>query len=273
FYARRSRGCVAEPLPERLFHEADKRANLRNKAKEIMEADSLCSYTFQPQINQSKSQGSRAPLHQRAEALQKRREERVRSAQLAEERRADNYFQPKISSRSERLVQRKRDQLYRCASQGQVDCLKQLGPVEERLYAEAQEKEQRRVALQALPHTRETRAQSPTRATGKASGRGLACIPQLPSQDFHAAEAQSLPSMDDTSRKICKLSVYFQGEQQDFLTRQQTFELAKQKRIEVRAQHMEKECSFQPKITETSRQLVCNNVEMLGETPEERINR
>ncbi|CAJ1335105.1 unnamed protein product, partial [Effrenium voratum] len=258
FYARRSRGCVAEPLPERLFHEADKRANLRNKAKEIMEADSLCSYTFQPQINQSKSQGSRAPLHQRAEALQKRREERVRSAQLAEERRADNYFQPKISSRSERLVQRKRDQLYRCASQGQVDCLKQLGPVEERLYAEAQEKEQRRVALQALPHTRETRAQSPTRATGK---------------DFHAAEAQSLPSMDDTSRKICKLSVYFQGEQQDFLTRQQTFELAKQKRIEVRAQHMEKECSFQPKITETSRQLVCNNVEMLGETPEERINR
>ncbi|CAJ1457462.1 unnamed protein product [Effrenium voratum] len=239
FYARRSRGCVAEPLPERLFHEADKRANLRNKAKEIMEADSLCSYTFQPQINQSKSQGSRAPLHQRAEALQKRREERVRSAQLAEERRADNYFQPKISSRSERLVQRKRDQLYRCASQGQVDCLKQLGPVEERLYAEAQEKEQRRVAL----------------------------------QDFHAAEAQSLPSMDDTSRKICKLSVYFQGEQQDFLTRQQTFELAKQKRIEVRAQHMEKECSFQPKITETSRQLVCNNVEMLGETPEERINR
>lgn len=224
FYARRSRGCFAEALPERLYHEADKRTNLRNKAKEIMEADALCSYTFQPKINENSkgSIGQRAPLHLRIETLNKKREERVRSAQLAQEKSAEHFFQPKISNRSERLVQRKRDMLYRSASHGQVECLKQLGPVEERLYAEAQEKEQRRAAL----------------------------------QEFHNEELQSFPSVDDTSRRICKASVYFQGPQQDFLTRQETFELAKQKRMDVRAQHLETECSFQPKITETSRQLV-----------------
>lgn len=241
FYARRSRGCFAEALPERLYHEADKRTNLRNKAKEIMEADALCSYTFQPKINENSkgSIGQRAPLHLRIETLNKKREERVRSAQLAQEKSAEHFFQPKISNRSERLVQRKRDMLYRSASHGQVECLKQLGPVEERLYAEAQEKEQRRAAL----------------------------------QEFHNEELQSFPSVDDTSRRICKASVYFQGPQQDFLTRQETFELAKQKRMDVRAQHLETECSFQPKITETSRQLVCNNVELLGETLDERIHR
>lgn len=241
FYARRSRGCFAEALPERLYHEADKGTNLRNKAKEIMEADALCSYTFQPKINENSkgSIGQRAPLHLRIETLNKKREERVRSAQLAQEKSAEHFFQPKISNRSERLVQRKRDMLYRSASHGQVECLKQLGPVEERLYAEAQEKEQRRAAL----------------------------------QEFHNEELQSFPSVDDTSRKICKASVYFQGPQQDFLTRQETFELAKQKRMDVRAQHLETECSFQPKITETSRQLVCNNVELLGETLDERIHR
>lgn len=228
FYARRSRGCFAEALPERLYHEADKRTNLRNKAKEIMEADVLCSYTFQPKINE-KSRGSigqRAPLHLRLGTLNKKREERVRSAQVAQEKSSEHFFQPKISNRSERLVQQKRDMLYRSASHGHLECLKQLGPVEERLYAEAREKEQRRAAL----------------------------------QEFHNEEMQSFPSVDDTSRRICKTSVYFQGPQQDFLTRQQTFELAKQKRMDVRAQHLENECSFQPQITEASRQLVSGQV-------------
>ncbi|CAE7207648.1 HMG1 [Symbiodinium natans] len=230
YYARRSRSCLAEPLPERLFHEADKRANLRNKAKELMEADALCSYTFQPNINPRSKGTHTVPLYLRADELRQRREQRVRSAQLAEERRSENLFQPKISNRSERIVQKKRDVLYRCASQGQVDCLRQLGPVEERLYAEAQEKEKRRAAL----------------------------------QDFHQESLQSFPSVDDTSRRICKGSVYFQGPQQDFLTRQQTFELAKQKRLEVRTRHAESDCCFQP---------TTGNHLDLGETPEERIHR
>jgi len=244
FYARRSRGCFIEPLPDRLFHEADKRASLRHKAKELLEADSLCSYTFQPQINSGKggSTGNgrdRTPIHVRASSIQQQKQERVRSAQMAEEQRSERWFQPKISERSERMVQKRRDRLYRSASHGHTQCLRQLGPVEERLYAEAQEKEHRRAIL----------------------------------QEFMAADSVSQPSVDDTSRKICKSSVYFQGAQQDFLTRQQTFELARQRRMEVRTHHADAECSFRPAITETSRQLVANNPDLLGETPEERVDR
>ncbi|CAE7657398.1 HMG1 [Symbiodinium sp. KB8] len=49
--------------------------------------------------------------------------------------------------------------------------------------------------------------------------------------------------------------------------------MAKQKRLEVRAQHVDSDCRFHPAITETSRQLVSNNLDLLGETPEERIHR
>jgi hypothetical protein len=245
FYARRSRGCYVEPLPQRLHHEADKRAMLRNKAKELLEADAMCSYTFRPQINKKSSSNSkesgRTPIHLRAEAIQQMKQDRVRSAQVAEDKRSECYFQPRISERSERLVQKQRDKLYRSLSQGAADAqsLKKLGPVEERLYAEAQEKEQRRATK----------------------------------QDSCADISAGTPSVDEASKRICKSSVYFQGAQQDFLTRQQTFELARQRRLEVRAQHAEAECSFRPKITETSRHIVAGNVELLGETVEERVNR
>ncbi|OLP97435.1 High mobility group protein 1-like [Symbiodinium microadriaticum] len=472
YYARRSRSCFVESLPERLYHEADKRASLRNKAKELMEADALCSYTFQPNINPSRG-ATRAPLHLRAEELRQRREQRVRSAQIAEERRSGSLFQPKISNRSERIVQKKRDMLYRCASQGQVDCLRQLGPVEERLYAEAHEKEQRRAALQdfhqelvqSFPSVDDTSSRAAARAASHilaacvqpCSPRAMASATQpkrpaggaygqfmnekraefqkeLPGQrasevaklggerwkklsetekavyqqkyeaakekydkDMEAFEAaggvkekiarkgkdgkvkkakdpdapkrpaggaygiflaenrdkiiktlpkgykiteiskaagvqwkalsekeqkpyqekyqkkneeykaameeykklhgKDVPVDDDEEEqeepaskrarlakvtavekaalawKICKDSVYFQGPQQDFLTRQHTFEMAKQKRLEVRAQHVDSDCRFHPAITETSRQLVSNNLDLLGETPEERIHR
>jgi hypothetical protein len=247
FYARRLRGGIIEPLPERLFHEADKRSTLRNKAKEMMEADAMCDYTFQPHINRtqatskatSSKDDGRAPIHLRAEAIKRKKQENIRTVQRAEEQRSECFFQPRISRKSERLVQQKRDRLYREASKGNMDCLKQLGPVEERLYAEAQEKEQRHAAL----------------------------------QDFLGDSTQSVPSVDDTSRRICKDSVYFQGAQQDFITRQQTFELARQRRMEVRSQHADAECSFRPAITEASRHIIASNLELVGETPEERVTR
>merc|ERR1719506_3230917 len=79
----------------------------------------------------------------------------------------------------------------------------------------------------------------------------------------------SAPSVDDASRRICKDSVYFQGPQQDFVTRQQTFELAKQRRQELRSQHADAKCTFKPEISDTSRQIVSGNVEYVGETTEE----
>merc|ERR1712008_128258 len=67
-------------------------------------------------------------------------------------------------------------------------------------------------------------------------------------------------------------SVYFKGAQQDFLTRQQTFELAKQRRKQVRVQHADSECSFRPKISDASRQLVSNNLDFVGETLDDKVN-
>lgn len=240
FYARRSRGCFIEPLADRLHHEGDKRMTLRHKAKELMEADAMCEYTFQPQINRrSKSVENRAPIYTRTQELKKRREQQISTKQAQEVMHSECSFQPKISGRSERIVQKKRDAMYRSVSQGDRSCLKFLGPVEERLYAEAQAKEQR--------------------------------LAQHVTSMSEASQCSQF--MDEESRRICRSSVYFQGPQQDFLTRQQTFELAKQKRMEVRSSHAEAACSFRPEISGNSRQIVSNNLEYVGETPEERVER
>merc|ERR1719181_2553484 len=81
------------------------------------------------------------------------------------------------------------------------------------------------------------------------------------------------PSVDDASRRICRDSIYFQGPQHDFVTRQETFELAKQRRQELRSQHADAKCTFKPDISDTSRQMVSANIEYVGETSEERFNR
>lgn len=237
-FSRRSRGCHAEPLVDRLHHEADRRASMRTKAKEIIEADAMCSCTFRPQINRSRSADSSTPIHLRSEASRQIKLEKLKAFRHAEELRSNCSFQPQISSRSEKLVQRRRDRLQQIAAQGDAESLKLLGSVEERLYSDAQAALQRKAARQE-----------------------------------NADLQTSTPSVDEESRRICKTSVYFQGPQQDFLTRQQTFELAKQRRMEVRAQHAEIECSFRPKISDKSVQIVACNVDLLGESPEDRVQR
>lgn len=242
FYARRSRGCYVEPLAARLHHEADKRTMLRQKAKELLEADEMCSYTFQPQINRTGPTGEeveQTPLHLRTEEIRRMQQEKCAARQAAEDERSDCSFQPRISEKSDRIVRRKRDEMYRNLTQGAGNYSKLLGPVEDRLYAGAQDLQQRRVAMQS--------------SVSEAS--------------------QSAPTVDDTSRRICRDSVYFQGPQQDFVTRQQTFELAKQRRQEIRSQHADLVNTFKPEISDTSRQLVSGNIEYVGETLEERIHR
>lgn len=240
FYARRARGCYVEPLEERLHHEADKRDILRQKAKELLEADEMCSYTFQPQINRTgtNGEGDRTPIHKRAEELRQQRLEKTAAREAEEAMRSDCSFQPRISEKSDRIVRKKRDEMYRNLSQGSENYAKLLGPVEDRLYAGAQDLLQRRMSMHSS-----------------------------------VTDSQSAPSVDDVSRRICKSSVYFQGPQQDFVTRQRTFELAKQRRHEVRSQHADSECTFKPEISDTSRQIVSSNIEMVGETVEERVNR
>jgi len=230
-YARRARGCSTEPLTERLYHEADKRAAFREKAKELLEADKVGSHTFCPSVNHTQPTRSvnHVPIHKRVDVIQKRKQEKVRAAQLEEERKdLEGGFQPHISKRSRQIAQQK---FQRSWSDGQLNrdfpC-----PVEERLYRDAQLKEQRREA-----------------------------------QVDNLSQASIGPSVDDGSRRICKSSVYFQGAQQDFLTRQQTFEAARQRRREIRSQHAETECSFAPDILPSSRQLVSTKLDFLRSSP------
>lgn len=234
YYANKARGCSTEPLVERLHHEADKRVLLREKAKELLERDESMTIPFRPaasgKARPNQGDWRSPPLHLRAQSWQRRRSERLRVAQEAEGKRQEGLFQPQILESSRRIVETKRRNLQRSFSEGS---LRAAGPVEERLYGEAQLREQRRLASQQ-----------------------------------NAAELAQ-PNVDERSRRICESSVYFQGAQQDFLTRQQTFEVAKQRRREVRVRHAEDGCSFAPALDPRSRQLVATNVDFIRSTPEE----
>jgi len=239
FYARRSRGCLSEPLNERLFNEHGHRETLRTKAKELLDADVMCSYTFRPKINPNRTSScndnDRTPLHLRTEAIRQMKEDRVKSMQAAEDKRVECFFKPKISNKSDRIVQQKREEISRSmgASSDPSVALKALMPVEERLYAEAQRKKSPRLAPES---------------------------------------SEATLSGDESSRKSMR-SGHSTSSQKDFLTRQRLYDEARRQRMEVRALHKEAECPFKPKITDNSRHLAATNVEMLGETPEERVER
>lgn len=238
-FARHARACCAEPLAERLHHEGDRKIRLRHKARELVEADELYSHSFHPQINTSRpSTAGRTPIHLRAEEIRLQKEEHHRTLRSAEGARSQCSFRPQISERSARIVHRKRERLHASSGRQHEGSLGAPQPVEERLHAGALASQERRAALQDS-----------------------------------LSEPPLVPSVDDTSRRICRASVYFQGAQQDFLTRQQTFELARRKRAEMRSQHVEAECPFAPKLSEHSRQLVSLTVELLGRTAEEKVNR
>mmetsp|Transcript_40746 Transcript_40746/g.93781 ORF Transcript_40746/g.93781 Transcript_40746/m.93781 type:complete len:531 (+) Transcript_40746:89-1681(+) len=234
FYARRARGCFAEPLAERLHHEADKRAALRKKAKELLDADAMCDYTFHPQINKSRHLQRTRRASEPCAGTQAAKAAKAAATEVQES------FQPHISARSARIVQKKRDEAVRAASKGDRSSLKQLGPVEERLYADAQ-------------------------AWGKRR--------QERKEESAVEPSPAVPSINEESRKICSTSVYFHGAQQDFVTRQRTFEMAKQKRLEVRSQHLSVKCPFKPSISEGSRQLISKNFHYMGESSEDLVER
>ncbi|CAK9046784.1 Hypothetical protein SCF082_LOCUS26288 [Durusdinium trenchii] len=60
---------------------------------------------------------------------------------------------------------------------------------------------------------------------------------------------------------------------QDFLVRQAKFEQERKFRKDVRQRHASAECPFKPKISDVSEQITACNVQLIGETPEERIER
>merc|ERR1712172_365336 len=94
FFARQSRGCSLDALSERLHHGADMRETLRRKAKELLEADRLCSCTFCPQINPpGPKQTSRTPIHLRAGAGRQINEERSHQKQADDPFHSESRFQ------------------------------------------------------------------------------------------------------------------------------------------------------------------------------------
>eukprot|EP00439_Symbiodinium_sp_Y106_P068333 s1013_g11.t1 len=71
-FARRSRGCLAEPLNERLYNDAGRRSKLRAQAKELLDANDLYECTFTPRINAQRNEGeARIPLNKSLEAFKK----------------------------------------------------------------------------------------------------------------------------------------------------------------------------------------------------------
>eukprot|EP00931_Biecheleriopsis_adriatica_P009108 TRINITY_DN110215_c0_g1_i1.p1 TRINITY_DN110215_c0_g1~~TRINITY_DN110215_c0_g1_i1.p1 ORF type:complete len:761 (-),score=149.48 TRINITY_DN110215_c0_g1_i1:20-2302(-) len=235
FYARRSRGCFIVPLQERLFHEADQRSTLRSKAKEFLDADDMYECTFQPKINKNHSgtanHSDSTPLHLRTDAIRQMKEDRTNAIQ-EQRMRAECVFKPQISERSKRIVERKRrEQLQIQSGTPRSPDVNNPG---ERLYADAQRKEQCRASNQAFSESRQS---------------------------------------SETSQACNRSSLNCHSVQQDFLARQRSFELSRRQRMEIRMQLAEDECPFRPTITEASHHLVSCNPELIGETADERVER
>ncbi|CAE7356800.1 HMG1 [Symbiodinium sp. CCMP2592] len=117
-FARRSRGCLAEPLNERLYNDAGRRSKLRAQAKELLDANDLYECTFTPRINAQRNEGeARIPLHLRSEAIQQTKQARTRATQEALKKQFPLSFQPTLSARSHRLAERRKLEARRSASQ------------------------------------------------------------------------------------------------------------------------------------------------------------
>lgn len=117
-FARRSRGCLAEPLNERLYNDAGRRSKLRAQAKELLDANDLYECTFTPRINAQRNEGeARIPLHLRSEAIQQTKQARTRATQEALKKQFPLSFQPTLSARSRRLAERRKLEARRSASQ------------------------------------------------------------------------------------------------------------------------------------------------------------
>ncbi|CAJ1374603.1 unnamed protein product [Effrenium voratum] len=194
-FARRARGCYAEALPQRLYNDAQRRSTLRNKAKELLDAEDLYQCTFTPQINH-RSDNGRVPLHLRTKAIQQMKQDRLKASQEEQQQSQQGSFRPCISARSQRLAQNRR---------------------------------------------RQDRSRS------------------LDSRRAASAEPCTRP-------RLCEAPPAF-------IARQESFEKEKQFRMQVRRQHALADCTFQPRISASSEQLTSCNAELIGETPEERIQR
>lgn len=232
-YANRARGCCTQPLIERLHQEAGQRSALREKAKELVEAEECFSHPFKPIIMRGDRTPKQVPIHMRADTVRKQQQERLRKKQQACDDAAVCSFQPKISGRSRRLAQGR--VFARSASEGAVAA----GPVEERLYAEAGEMRRRQTQ-------RTTDAEGPSPKPDMDIGSKRICMSSVyctgPQQDF-----------------LIRQDTFEAARQQRRQVRERHGE--------------ESTCPFAPRIAGKSRLMVASHIDFVRGTPDETTER
>ena len=134
--------------PDRLHHDADARAEQRERARMQSEAWEVAIHPFAPQINPTSAQlaalsqgggGAERPLHERIDEVTRRREQNVHALRMRVEAEGAATFAPHINSASQALAER------RAAAGGSLTASSAGGGgAAERLAADADEKLRRR---------------------------------------------------------------------------------------------------------------------------------
>lgn len=152
------------------------------------------------------SRVERKPLAERVADIQRKKAENLLHKRMEVETEQNATFKPAISSRSERIVHRKREEAVREVATGHGSRAagrqaNELAPAGERLYNLAKQKK------------------------AKSSGG---------SQERNKGPGGAPPATAPKTQAIVENSVFFQGPCADFIVRQQTFEDARNQRRELR---------------------------------------
>lgn len=250
-----------EPVAERLHHEADHRAQLRDRARRLNEEELLASLPFAPRICEGsrKALDARAqkPLYQRVAELQKRKNERQHAALLAAREAelaggappadgevAPPLFKPRINPVSEKLAAQ-REAKERAARE---EALAQQGQ------GAGGEASTDPTASGSSPRAAGgVGAAASARLAGPGSSAALAA--RLRHSAVHAAHAASehtfKPELNPVSERLLAKSRLFAGPSgKDFLTRQERLQALSREAAAERAQAEAKatEFTFTPDI-------------------------
>lgn len=223
-------------------------------------------------------QQQRKPISERVSEIQRRKAENLLQKRMEVEVEQNATFKPAISSNSERIINRKREEAVRTIATGantgsssssvsngrQNIAKQQLAPANERLYNLSKQRRTRPGGVEGNVGNKVTGGSS-----SSSTGSGM-------KRDYNAEETENQHNMKKTAPKtdaIIQNSVFFQGPCVDFIVRQQTFEDARNQRRELRRKIAEGDMKFQPTISRVSEALARSDANRLGETIEQRVER
>eukprot|EP00743_Colponemidia_sp_Colp-15_P009571 GILK01010468.1.p1 GENE.GILK01010468.1~~GILK01010468.1.p1 ORF type:complete len:699 (-),score=140.42 GILK01010468.1:90-2186(-) len=226
-------------LPDRLHHEADQRALLREKAKRQLEEEEMAQYSFRPKVKIPAGLAhvveERRPIFERVGEVQKEKMEHLQQLRRETEQSNPNLtFKPMVSEQSARIIEARR----------QYHDTQNL-PVTERLTREHEE-----TVSKKLRRQEELQAEL--------------------SQDYTFK-----PQISSSTAVLVHTSALFQGNNRDFLERQNTFaEMQRDKQTRLIDQlNDERDQTFAPHVNRTSQILAASKTARAGETYLEKIER